>query len=230
MTAEEIKNATPAGALMMERYFSTVIFYKDFPDADELNATLKPRIYSWRSQDEDGIVRSNVKQEGSWHSRVDMHQRDEFRELTKRVVAMAEESFETLGYDPAFEMICDNMWANISPRHGFNRNHTHPGVLWSGVYYVQGPPNSGRIFFTDPRLQAQILRPHFDPDKPRTAASWTEVYYEPVEGRMLLFPAWLVHEVEPNMSDREGADADRISVSFNLFQKRREDAKGEEHD
>ena len=53
MTAEETKNATPAGALMVESYFPTFIFYKDFPDGDELNATLKPRIYAWRTQDEE---------------------------------------------------------------------------------------------------------------------------------------------------------------------------------
>ena len=37
---------------------------------------------------------------------------------------------------------------------------------------------------------------------------------------MILFPGWLMHEVEPNMSELEGPAGDRISVSFNLFQRR----------
>lgn len=35
--------------------------------------------------------------------------------------------------------------------------------------------------------------------------------YEPVPGRLILFPAWLQHGVEPNLSD-----ADRVVVSFNV--------------
>jgi uncharacterized protein (TIGR02466 family) len=29
------------------------------------------------------------------------------------------------------------MWANINPPGGYNRAHTHPNSLWSGVYYVK---------------------------------------------------------------------------------------------
>jgi uncharacterized protein (TIGR02466 family) len=35
--------------------------------------------------------------------------------------------------------------------------------------------------------------------------------FNPLEGRMLIFPSYLAHQVEPNESDE-----DRISVSFNL--------------
>jgi hypothetical protein len=35
---------------------------------------------------------------------------------------------------------------------------------------------------------------------------------------MLVFPAWLLHEVEPNLTEHTGSDADRISISFNLMQ------------
>ena len=76
-----------------------------------------------------------------------MHQREEYRALTVHILAAAGEIFEQLGYDPAYAPAIDNMWANINPRYGFNRSHVHPNVLWSGVYYVQVPPQSGRIFF-----------------------------------------------------------------------------------
>jgi uncharacterized protein (TIGR02466 family) len=56
---------------------------------------------------------------------------------------------------------------------------------------------------------------------PVKTLAWSEVYFEPIEGRLLLFPAWLQHEVEPNLSEESGPAGDRISVSFNLFQQRR---------
>lgn len=59
----------------------------------------------------------------------------------------------------------------------------------------------------------------YDPDKARGPESWQEVYYQPIEGRIILFPSWLVHEVEPNMSEQSEMAGDRISISFNLLQR-----------
>jgi uncharacterized protein (TIGR02466 family) len=207
--------------LVGENQFPTLIFYGDLPNAVDINASILPAIYAWRDADPNGIVRSNVKQVGSWHSGLDMDDRPEFAILADQVLAHAERVFETLGYDPAFRPKFSNMWANIHPRHGYNRSHVHPGTLWSGVYYVQSPPRCGRIMFTDPRAQALSIRPFYREDQPVPRSGWTEVYYEPIEGRILFFPAWLRHEVEPNLSDRSGPAGDRVSVSFNLVQERR---------
>ena len=43
---------------------------------------------------------------------------------------------------------------------------------------------------------------------------WREKSYEPIAGRLIMFPAWLTHCVDPNQSDDT-----RISVSFNFLQK-----------
>jgi uncharacterized protein (TIGR02466 family) len=206
------------GELKRELYFPTSIYYEDLRGAEELNQAIKPHIYALRSKDPEGIVRSNVKRVGSWHSGLDLHQREEYRRLTASILAAARTISADLGYDPAYELAFDNMWANINPRYGFNRSHIHPNVLWSGVYYVQAAADSGRIFFTDPRPQVSIAPARYAPSVPRKPEAWSEVYFEPIEGRLILFPAWLAHEVEPNMSDGEGAAGDRISLSFNLRQ------------
>jgi uncharacterized protein (TIGR02466 family) len=213
---------TSDGRLIREVYFPTILLYKDIEGSRAFNEAVKPAIHAWRLQDEEGIVRSNVKRVSSWHSVLDLHHRPELQPLVSEILATATAAFSSLGYDPAFEPAIDNMWAIVSPKYGFNRSHTHPGVLWSGVYYVQAPEGSGRIYFSDPRQQALVLTPRFAPDSPRQPESWSEVYFEPIEGRMLLFPAWLVHEVEPNMSTVDGPPGDRISLSFNLFQRRRD--------
>jgi uncharacterized protein (TIGR02466 family) len=43
---------------------------------------------------------------------------------------------------------------------------------------------------------------------------WREAHYEPIAGRIIMFPAWLWHCVDPNESNDI-----RISVSFNFIQK-----------
>ena len=208
--------------LQREPYFPTFIYYQDLPDSAQLNPPIKSHVYALRSNDREGVVRSNVKRVGAWHSGLDLHRREEYRALSGRILAAAQKLSDDLGCDPAYEPAFDNMWANINPKHGYNRNHTHPNVLWSGVYYVQAPPDSGRIFFTDPRPQALVMPPLYAPNTPRKREAWSEVYFEPIEGRLILFPAWLTHEVEPNLSDREGPAGDRISLSFNLRQTRRQ--------
>jgi uncharacterized protein (TIGR02466 family) len=209
------------GAMAKELYFPTPIYFWNLEDSETLNAEIEESILAWRAEMPDGILRTNVERLGSWHSPVDMHRRPEYCKLAMQIFEAMEFVFDDQGYDPDYEPALDLMWANISPRYGFNRHHTHPGVLWSGVYYVRAPENSGRIFFTDPRAQAHVIEPFFPDESKRKREVWSEVYYDPIEGRMLLFPAWLRHEVEPNLADGDGEDCERISISFNVFQRRK---------
>ncbi len=48
-----------------------------------------------------------------------------------------------------------------------------------------------------------------------------EVFYQPQAGRLIVFPAWLVHAVHPNLSGEQGEAGERSSVSFNFYQIRR---------
>lgn len=205
--------------LRKELFFPTHIYYCDLPGAETLNKALKRDIYALRGADPEGVVRSNVKQIGSWHSATDLNLREAFARFTRLLDNMVAQVYRDLGYHPDSQAVCDNMWANINPRYGYNRYHTHPNVLWSGVYFVQAPPGAGRVYFRDPREQAQSTAPRFRANKERLREMWSEVYYEPIEGRVLLFPAWLGHEVEPNLTEEEGAAGDRISISFNYVQR-----------
>lgn len=216
--------------LAAEGHFPTLIFFRDLPNAREINAVTKPAIYEWRNQDPEGIQRSNTKDVGSWHSALDMATRPQFAVLAAIVQAHAERLFARLGYHPAYGPALSNMWANIHPRHGYNRSHVHPNALWSGAYYLQAPTGCGRLIFSDPRAQAVHARPFYRDDQPTPPSGWAEVYYEAIEGRLLFFPAWLRHEVEPNLSEQKGEAGDRISVSFNVMQTLRHGSTNGEHD
>lgn len=204
-------------------FFPTPIYFTDIVDAEALNGELKKHIHAWRDADPEGTFRTNVPQVGGWHSATDMHTRPEYSRLAQEVFELIQGVYDHLAYDREFEPVCDSMWANINPRYAYNREHNHPHALWSGVYFVQTPDNSGLLYFTDPRPQAQILTPYYDAGR-RKAETQQEVYYQPQEGRLIVFPAWLMHGVQPNLSDKPGREGERISVSFNFHQRRRADA------
>ena len=105
------------------------------------------------------------------------------------------------------------MWANINPPNAMNRAHIHPNSLWSGVYYVKTLPNSGDLKIDDPRSAASMSRPR-QKEGPKPSRLWRETHFDPKPGRLIMFPAWLTHCVDPNNSNDI-----RISISFNFMQK-----------
>jgi len=226
-------------------FFPTPVYRTDLAQAETLNARLVADIRAWRMRDPGGTFRSNVPQLGGWHSATDMHLRAEFTELTREIFELIHGVFADQGYDDAYEPVCDSMWANINPHGAYNSHHTHPHALWSGVYYVRTPDDCGLLCLTDPRSQAHVITPYFD-SRRRSAHTWAEAYYQPVAGRLIAFPGWLVHSTHPNMAsvgpvatetrgvdgtargasaagEEEGGRGDeRISVSFNFRQRRRD--------
>ena len=203
-----------------EYYYPTQVYFTDLADGESINQKILPALYAWRQGDPNGVVRTNTPQLGAWHSATDMHTRKEYLPLVVEIFEFLHGVYDDLRYDPAFEAVCDSMWVNINPKYAHNRHHTHPHALWSGVYYVQTPENCGLLYFNDPRPQAQVLTPYYDPAR-RKMETWNEVHYQPQAGRLIIFPAWLDHAVQPNLTAAEGRSADRISVSFNFYQRRR---------
>ena len=108
--------------------------------------------------------------------------------------------------------VMGNMWANINPPGGYNMPHVHPNSHFSGVYYIKTPKDSGKLVCNDPRAGEQLIMPTRKKGTPPKEL-WREVHLDPVEGRIIIFPSWLWHCVEPNKSNDI-----RISVSFNFIQ------------
>ena len=202
-----------------QAYFPTLIYLVDIPDGAILSKRLATKIRKLRKNDPEGIYKSNVKGVAAWHSKDGLEKREEFNEISTLVRASAQEVFNNLGYHKDSQPLITNMWANITGRHGFNQVHTHPDSLWSGVYYVQAPKDSGNIFFLDPKLQASVMNIRYDKETPKKEEVRSRIQFEPVIGRLILFPAWLQHGVRPNLSERKGTAGERISISFNLRQK-----------
>ena len=196
--------------MITEYHFPTPIYIKDLPNAGQLNQYLEQRVLKWSQTDPEGKKRTNVN---GWHSKTDMNQKEEYNVLTNELFAMQYEIFKKEHLD--LKPVLGNMWANINYPGGFNRPHLHPNSLFSGVYWIKTPIKSGNLMVYDPRPGVQMSMPNRKKGNYLLPSYlWREVHYEPVAGRIIMFPAWLWHEVRPNESNDT-----RISVSFNFLQR-----------
>jgi len=195
-----------------------MLFNRDLGDADEVNAELLELIRGERKRDEKGIQRSNFRALGGWHSHNNLHKDAAYKRITERVLENGRYVSKEMGYNLNQYLAIDSMWSIINGPGSFNKAHIHPGSFWSGVYYVAAPENCGDIEFTDPRTENVIRQPSYIPNQSRPREAWTKVKYTPRPGKMIMFPSWLYHAVDPNLSEETGEDAERVIISFNLSQ------------
>jgi uncharacterized protein (TIGR02466 family) len=83
--------------------------------------------------------------------------------------------------------------------------HTHPKSVLSLVLYLKTQENCGNIVFKNPTL-AQ----HY-PCNTALQEFWGEYWLPSKKGSMYIFPAYLPHYVEQNLSEE-----DRISIAINF--------------
>ena len=102
------------------------------------------------------------------------------------------------------------LWFNINPKYSLNNLHTHCNCDFSAVYYIQVPKNSGNIIFENPN--AVMLHQGFYQNEFNYNEFNSNSYeIQPQDNMLILFPSYLPHRVEQNLSDK-----DRISLSFNI--------------
>jgi uncharacterized protein (TIGR02466 family) len=189
--------------MIKEQFFPTTIYGKDVKLDNQLFAN---EIIKWSKKDP-GVQKTNRH---GWHSTTAMHQIPVFKPLVDELFIMMNDIWKEEWLDR--EPLLGNMWANINPPGGYNAAHIHPNSLFSGVYYIKAPENSGKFHCVDPRSGVQLNMPVRKEGRPPKHL-WREAMLDPIEGRILMFPAWLWHSVEPNLSNDI-----RISVSFNFIQ------------
>lgn len=101
------------------------------------------------------------------------------------------------------------MWSTVLTQRSIHRPHTHSNNLLSGVYYVQSDRDANaRIHFYDPRPQADVITPTLKKLTRENSHVW---FWPSLVNRMIIFPSWLQHYVEPNPSETP-----RISIAFNM--------------
>ncbi len=189
--------------MIKEQFFPTTIYGKDVKLNNQLFAN---EVIEWSKRDP-GLKKTN---RNGWHSTTEMHKMPVFKPLVDELFIMMQDIWKEEWLDR--QPILGNMWANINPPGGSNTSHIHPNSLFSGVYYIKAPINSGRLTCLDPRPGVQLNMPNRKKGQPPKHL-WRECLIDPVEGRIVIFPFYLWHSVEHNLSNDI-----RISVSFNFIQ------------
>ena len=188
--------------------FPVPIFHYKIENYKEINKELINYILRLKKKDKIGNNRSNI---GGWHSpNFDLVKEEtpinfinKFKNFLKNII-INEFGWE---YLPNKQRIVA-MWAIINKKNSFNIMHNHQNCYLSAAYYVKKPERSGDISFFDP-VEPKTYR---YPEKEKgTFHSNQVVTLRPEEGDLLIFPSYLYHSVEPNLSDE-----DRIVISFNI--------------
>ena len=100
-----------------------------------------------------------------------------------------------------------NYWTQDYIEGDVHSEHHHNVGQISGVYYVRANENAGGISFRNPNPFTEYGHTMRD----TAPYSWQEYVYQPIKGRILMFPSYLKHQVLPSKKD-----CVRTVIAFNV--------------
>lgn len=185
---------------MIEQWFSTPIyFYQNTNNTviSEINNSLDQIKTDLNSTWSEGLSTTFNKQSND----IILY---ELNSLKALIEEHSEIYATECGYD--YKPIISSSWFNFSRKNNFQYSHNHVDkkTVISGIFYVQTLGNDGDTVFENPN---QFIHADTFPCN----SSFETVSYRPETNKLLLFPSWLKHKVEPNFTDNI-----RITISFNM--------------
>ena len=111
------------------------------------------------------------------------------------------------------ELDITQVWANINKYKDYNAQHFHLQSNFTGVYFVKGEKQTGNLLLHNPFTNfnycwfngklVKIITPN------QYNSQVVKIYPQP--GKLIVYPSWLQHSVEPNLTNEE-----RVSISFDI--------------
>ena len=187
-------------------FFPTPVWTLELDNYQSINEQMYKFIKITQSKDHEGINKSNIK---GWHSKDFNMQENEPKNFIKFILPAIEQVITDMNWEKQKQSInINNMWAIINTGGSANLRHQHGNSTISGAYYVRAPKNSGDIVFYDPRPAPVYTYPKaLNPNLLNAQVNGIS----PKEGALVLFPSYLDHSVNENLSNEE-----RIVISFNI--------------
>ena len=188
-------------------FFSTPVWTSRIDSYNEINQEILVYIKNLQKNDNEGVIKSNVN---GWHSK-NFNMRDDIpKKFVSIILPYIKKTIDDMGWDMEKQTIrISNMWAIINKGGASNSRHHHGNSALSAAYYVKAPKNSGDIVFYDPRPAPVYSHP--SSKKPNSLNAMVNSI-SPFEGGLILFPSYLDHSVNENISNEE-----RIVISFNII-------------
>ena len=187
-------------------FFPTPIWTLQLDNYKSINEQMYDFIKTSQAKDQEGISKSNIK---GWHSKDFNMQEDRPKNFIKFILPGIEQVMTDMNWEKQQQSInINSMWAIINTKGAANYQHQHSNSTISGAYYVRAPENSGDIIFYDPRPAPVYTYPKaVSPNLLNAQVNGIS----PKEGALVLFPSYLDHSVNENLSNKE-----RIVISFNI--------------
>jgi len=205
-------------------FFAVPFAFARHPDPVALNAALRDLFVAKAAE---GAAYANPRPITQRNSTVFESRFDLFRWEDKAVQHLKEFCWHEMlnvlcelnRYDAAMRsqlLIYNDAWFHVTRRGGFFALHNHPNASWSGVYCVaagtsEAEQRGGALTFVNPTLMSTM---HLDAGNASLQGAFASgirtLRMEP--GQLVLFPSWVLHEVQPFDGDGE-----RITVAFNCW-------------
>lgn len=190
----------------MHLFFSTPVWSSKIDNYKKINEEMLMYINNLKKIDPKGVVRSNFK---GWHSKdfdLNNEQPKKFIEAIKKNI---NSTLNDMDWDLNNQSVkINNLWAIINEHGAWNQKHHHSNNDLSAAYYVCANEGCGDIVFYDPR-PGPVFRHPIARSPNILNASVNSI--KPEEGMLVLFPSYLEHSVNPNLSDKK-----RVVISFNI--------------
>ena len=184
--------------------FPSPVHIFDTDGFDEFKNNLIYYSYKLREEDPKGF---NISNRHGWQSRgFDLTDMNDSLHAT---ILQGLSSFPSIKNKTEMKA---SAWININGPGAYNILHSHPNSHLSGVMWIKAPKDCGVISFDNPNghqtyTEINSYNQEFNDQFFIHHSYWLP----PIEGRMIIFPSHLQHEVKENNSNE-----DRISVSFNI--------------
>ena len=195
--------------IIREEWWPTPVWYFDIPKSIIDYDLIATECYNFKILDNNGRKISNI---GGWQSDNlyvnNSESQKNINNLMKLIESKSELLFKDYNIKKSLKPHLDNFWININSLENHNAPHIHHNSVFSGVYYVKAPEECGGIIFHKSQELSYLHGSYTDCNNRLT---YSEIKYTPEQGRVLIFPSWINHSVQPNKSLE-----DRISIAFNF--------------
>ena len=175
----------------------TRLFHYRYPYWEKVNEKLVPEIKQHYAEDPKGLPGTNHL---CWRgNKKYKNQKYLLKPISELVSGWLEHYFPGDHFSAHI-----NYWTNINKPGSMNMIHNHvmSTCHLSGVYYIQGSDTGAIRFYTHEQLFNLI---------PNGMSYQHKIGHAPIEGDVLLFPSYLQHDVDVNLSK-----IDRITMGFNV--------------
>lgn len=183
-------------------------------DAD-LNKSLKTTIYDIAQKDTDFDAAQYPFGYTSYISGLPLHHDVRFKQITQKILVECKKFLVALRIRKQVNGVSlglrvHDLFCNINRKYSFHGPHRHECSDLSAVYYVDVGTASSPFVAHNP-AEPLFMHTRVDFFKPDSPLIKDQHIIQPETGELLIFPAWMMHEVKQQQTDQE-----RISIALNL--------------